>query len=216
MYSLLGSGGCGSLEACRRTSAREASLEARPRSTTAHAPSARSGGATVDALGDIRILPGPYALAFASVKRWDLSTLPPSTEKQTPREPGPDAPRVPRRNGRIPRVLFSAPECRTVVVELGAGEAMGDHTVRERVVLHVSGRVSVEVAGEEVECGTGTVLTFDPGERHAVRAIEPSTLLLVLAPWPAAEHYAEGDPGDAGHVPANASVEPIPSPRADA
>lgn len=123
------------------------------------------------------------------MKRWDLTSLPPSTEKQTPREPGPDAPRVPRRSGQIPRVLFSAPECRVVVVELESGEAMGEHHVRERVVLHVHhGRVSLDLSGEEVECASGTVVTFDPGERHAVRALEPSMLLLVLAPWPSAEH----------------------------
>jgi len=148
------------------------------------------------------------------VKRWDLSSLPPSTEKQTPREPGADAPRVPRRDGQIPRVLFSAPECRAVVIELEAGEAMGDHHVRERTVVHVHhGRVAVEVSGEEVECAGGSVMTFEPGERHAVRALERSMLLLVLAPWPGVEHYVEGNAGDALHVPANASVEPMSSPR---
>jgi len=149
------------------------------------------------------------------VKLWDLTSLPSSTEKRTPREPGPDAPRVPRRSGQIPRVLFSAPECRAVVLEFEAGEAMGDHHVRERAVLHVHhGRVSVEVAGEEVECGPGAVVTFDPGERHSVRALEQSMLLLMLAPWPGAEHYVEGNAGGSRHVPPNASVEPQSSPQA--
>jgi quercetin dioxygenase-like cupin family protein len=149
------------------------------------------------------------------VKHWDLTSLPPSTEKRTPREPGPDAPRVPRRNGQIPRVLFSAPECRVVVLEFEAGEEMGDHHVRERAVLHVHhGRVSVEAAGEELECGPGAVLTFEPGERHSLRALEQSMLLLVLAPWPRADHDVEGDAGGSRHVPANASVEPHSSPHA--
>ena len=143
------------------------------------------------------------------MRRWDLSSLPSSTEKETPREPGADAPRVPRRDGQIPRVLFSAPECRAVVIELDAGEAMGDHHVRDRAVVHVHhGRVSIEVGGQQVECGGGCVVTFDPGERHAVRALEPSMLLLVLAPWPATDHYVEGTAA-AQHVPANASVEPL-------
>ena len=93
---------------------------------------------------------------------------------------------------------------------------MGDHHVRERAVLHVHhGRVAIDVGGQEVECGGGTVVTFEPAERHAVRALEQSMLLLVLAPWPAAEHYVEGNAGDALHVPANASVEPMSS-RGDA
>jgi quercetin dioxygenase-like cupin family protein len=144
------------------------------------------------------------------VKRWDLSSLPPSTEKETPREPGADAPRVPRRGGQIPRVLFTAPECRAVVIELAAGEAMGEHEVRERSVVHVhGGRISIEAGGDAVECGAGSVVTFDPGERHAVRAVEDAMLLLVLAPWPAADHYVEGDVDGTEHAPANASVAPL-------
>ena len=30
--------------------------------------------------------------------------------------------------------------------------------------------------------------TFDPNERHEVRAVEDSRLLLVLAPWPGDGH----------------------------
>jgi quercetin dioxygenase-like cupin family protein len=143
------------------------------------------------------------------VDRWDLNSLPSSTEKQTPRAPGPDAPRVPKRDGQIPRVLFSGPECRAVLIELEGGEEMGDHQVRERaVVLVVAGRVAIDASGETAECGTGTLVTFTPGERHGVRALEHSRLLLILAPWPGAEHYSASEASHAQHLPANASVEP--------
>ena len=144
------------------------------------------------------------------MKRWDLTSLPPSTEKRTPREARPDAPRVPRHDRQIPRVLFSAPECRAVVLELEGGEELGDHHVRERaVVTVVEGRVAIDVSGETAECGAGNMVTFDPGERHAVRAIEHSLLLLILAPWPAAEHYTDAESAaDAGQLPANASIAP--------
>ena len=144
-----------------------------------------------------------------SARRWNLMALPPSTEKGTPREPGPDAPRVARTSGQIPRVLFTSPECRAVVVELAGGETMGDHRVRERAVVQVvAGRVSVESSGAPVECEAGTLVTFDPGERHSVRALVDSRLLLLLAPWPAPAHY-EGDEAErAQHLPANARVEP--------
>lgn len=132
------------------------------------------------------------------MKRWDLLSLPSSTEKEHPREPGPDAPRVPRRDGQIPRVLFSAPECRAVVVELDRGESMGEHHVRERAVVHVvSGRIAIEASDEQFECGPGTLVTFSPEERHSVHAFEHSVFLLILAPWPATEH-----------VPVNAHVDP--------
>jgi quercetin dioxygenase-like cupin family protein len=147
--------------------------------------------------------------SVGEVKRWDLTSLTSSTEKRTAREPGPDAPRVPRRERQIPRVLFSAPECRAVALELEPGEEMGDHHVRERAVVSVAaGRVVIDASGEATECGAGTVLTLDPGERHGVRAIEHSLLLLILAPWPAAEHYIDAEAADAAHLPANASIAP--------
>jgi quercetin dioxygenase-like cupin family protein len=139
--------------------------------------------------------------------RWDLRSLPPSTEKRTPREPGPGAPRVPKRAGQAPRVLFSSPECRAVVLELGSGEEMGDHRVRERAVVHVVfGCVSIEASGVASECPGGTLATFAPGERHSLRALEHSLLLLILAPWPAAEHYTAAEAPHAQHTPANATV----------
>ncbi|MEO9176340.1 MAG: cupin domain-containing protein, partial [Gaiellales bacterium] len=69
-----------------------------------------------------------------------------------------------------PRVLFSSPECRLVVLELLRDEDMPEHHVRERAVLEViSGRVSITTDGETVECDAGTLVTFDPGERHSLR-----------------------------------------------
>ena len=146
------------------------------------------------------------------VKHWDMMALPPSTAKQRPREPGAEAPRVPRPDHQIPRVLFSAPECRAVVVELERGQAMGDHLVRERAVVQVvSGRVSIEVDGEATDCEAGAVITFDPGERHSVHAVEAARLLLILAPWPAAQHYTDAEAAHAQRLPRNARIEPSSS-----
>ncbi|MGE5272921.1 MAG: AraC family ligand binding domain-containing protein [Verrucomicrobiota bacterium] len=146
------------------------------------------------------------------MKRWDLMSLPPSTEKRSPREPGPDAPRVPRNDGRAPRLLFTSPECRAVILELEGDEEMGDHRVRERAVVQVvGGRISVEASGETVECGAGTLLTFEPGEQHRIRALQDARLLLILAPWPAPDHYAGDGETAAGRVPVNAVVEPTSS-----
>lgn len=86
---------------------------------------------------------------------------------------------------------------------------MGDHEVRERAVVQiVAGRVAIEALGATVECGAGTLVVFDPGERHSVRALVASMLLLVLAPWPATQHYADGEEADAQHLPPNASAAP--------
>lgn len=144
------------------------------------------------------------------MKRWHLPTLEPSSDKRTAREPGPDAPRVPSVGTPKPRVLFSSPECRLVALDLGAGDELPDHHVRERAVVHVvSGRVAIDAAGETVECAAGTLVTFDPGERHSVRGLEDAQLLLMLAPWPAAGHNPPAEEPHAQHLPANATSEPI-------
>ena len=74
------------------------------------------------------------------MKRWYLPSLPPSSDKRVEREPGADAPRVPSVGHQKPRVLFSSPECRIVVLDLRSGEEMGDHHVRERAVVEVIGQ----------------------------------------------------------------------------
>jgi quercetin dioxygenase-like cupin family protein len=146
------------------------------------------------------------------MKRWDLRSLAPSSKKRTAREPGADAPRVPRVGQQMPRVLFSYPECRAVVVDLQRGAELGDHQVRERAVLQViAGRVSIECSEETVEVETGALVTFDPGEHHTVRARTHAQLLLLLAPWPAASHDTESEQGHGQHLPGNAVTEPIPS-----
>jgi quercetin dioxygenase-like cupin family protein len=143
------------------------------------------------------------------VERWNLTDLPPSTEKRIPRAPGADSPRVPRQSGQIPRVLFSTPEARAVVVELSEGETMGEHHVRERAIVQVvRGRVEIDASGERADCDAGWLVVLDCGERHSVRALEDSMLLLTLAPWPGKHHYSEDADTDPQHVPPNASIDP--------
>jgi quercetin dioxygenase-like cupin family protein len=145
------------------------------------------------------------------MRYWNLRSLNPSTEKETPREPGPDAPRVPSGDRQIPRVLFSSPECRAIVVDLREGEEMGDHQVRERAVVGVvSGRVEIESEGRRIDCDEGTLLTFEPGQPHEVRALAEARLLLLLAPWPAPDHYEESEQGRADRLPPNATAEETP------
>ena len=109
-----------------------------------------------------------------------------------------------------PRVLFSTPEARGVVVDLAAGEELGDHRVRERaMVLVVHGRIEVADGGAPATCPQGTLAVFDPGERHVVRAIEQTRLLLTLAPWPAPGHYEPDEREDPHELPAHATQPPV-------
>jgi quercetin dioxygenase-like cupin family protein len=108
-----------------------------------------------------------------------------------------------------PRVLFSTPEARGVVIDLEQDEELGDHQVRERALLHVL-RGTVTVRGEDTTtaCPAGSLVVFEPGEPHAVQALAPARLLLVLAPWPAPGHYDPTADEDPHALPANATQLP--------
>lgn len=89
-----------------------------------------------------------------------------------------------------PEVIESDSEGRAIVIQLPAGEELGEHRVHERAFLLVlSGQVEVEDAnGETVAGGAGFLAVFEPREDHEVRATEDARLLLVLAPWPGPGH----------------------------
>ena len=71
----------------------------------------------------------------------------------------------------------------TILIDLQAGEEMGEHRVREHAVLQVvSGRVAVTAGDRSAECAPGSLVRFRAGEAHSVRAVETARLLLVLAP----------------------------------
>jgi quercetin dioxygenase-like cupin family protein len=138
------------------------------------------------------------------MKRWHLPTLAPSSDKQHEREPGPGAPRVATVGRSKPRVLFSEPECRAVVIDLRAGEEMGDHAVHERAVIEVvTGHIVITGGDETANCESGTLINLEPSEHHTIRALADSQLLLLLAPWPATKNNASGE-GDPHHLPRNA------------
>lgn len=143
------------------------------------------------------------------MRRWHLPTLPPSSEKEHEREPGPTAPRVSTVGPSMPRVLFSEPECRAVAVDLPAGEEMGDHVVHERALVYVvSGQVALTVRDETADCDSGTLINLEPGEHHSARALVDSQLLLILAPWPAKRRVAGVEAQDPHHLPRNAVSPP--------
>ena len=90
-----------------------------------------------------------------------------------------------------PVVLHSEKPGRAVLLGLEAGQELGDHEVKEHAwLLVVDGAVEVEAGGESVEARAGTLVHFEPGERHAVSARNGGArLLLLLAPWPGEGHY---------------------------
>jgi len=107
------------------------------------------------------------------MQTWDLTTLDVAPHK--------------------PEVIETEKEGRAIVVELPAGEMLGDHQVHERAwLLAIFGSIELSGAdGEAVTVGPGTLTTFEPNERHEVRAVEDYRLLLLLSPWPGVGHPSE-------------------------
>jgi len=109
------------------------------------------------------------------MQRWDLLEL--------------DAPD----GTRDPIVLHSDSSARAVLIVLQPGQQLGNHQVKENALLAVlDGDVEIDAGGATITAGRGTVVRFDPDERHAVRAPAGARILLVLAPWPGEGHYRGG------------------------
>lgn len=83
------------------------------------------------------------------------------------------------------------------------------------MVQVISGRVSIKTSQETIECDTGTLVTFDPGERHSLHGIQDARLLLLLAPWPGDGHNAASEVPHDQHLPKNATAIPLTTPPTD-
>ena len=82
-----------------------------------------------------------------------------------------------------------------MLIGLEAGQELGEHQVKEHAFLVVvEGEVQVEADGSSIAAGSGTLLSFEREERHAVSSSGGARLLLLLAPWPGPGHY-RGDEG---------------------
>jgi quercetin dioxygenase-like cupin family protein len=91
---------------------------------------------------------------------------------------------------RSPVVLLSEDEARAVLIGLDPGQELGDHQVKEHAwIVVVDGSARIGSRGEEVDAGVGTLVHFEPDERHYVRTAGGVKLLLLLAPWPGEGHY---------------------------
>jgi quercetin dioxygenase-like cupin family protein len=91
-----------------------------------------------------------------------------------------------------PRILASAEDARTILLQLPSGEELQEHEVHERArVLVVDGDVDVTAEGGDfASASAGHLFEFPPGERRTIVARSDARLLMVLSPWP-----GDGHPG---------------------
>ncbi|MDQ3867049.1 MAG: hypothetical protein M3304_09535 [Actinomycetota bacterium] len=95
---------------------------------------------------------------------------------------------------RSPVVLLSENEARAVLIGLEPGQELGDHQVKEHAwIVVVEGSARIGSAADSVEAPVGTLVHFEPDERHFVASREGAKILLLLAPWPGEGHYRGSD-----------------------
>ena len=94
------------------------------------------------------------------------------------------------RGTRDPYVVHEDEGARAVLLVLTPGQALGEHQVKENAwVAVIDGVVQVRAGAEEVELGRGSLMRFDPAERHSVSSRDGARILMVLTPWPGEGHF---------------------------
>lgn len=89
-------------------------------------------------------------------------------------------PRVPE-SGIHSRTLHSSADAKVVHFAFAAGEELSEHTAsRPATIQVISGRFELFLAGDRVDAGPGVWVYMERGLPHALRALEPSTMLLTL------------------------------------
>jgi len=89
-----------------------------------------------------------------------------------------------------PEILSSTEEGRAIVLDLPAGEILQDHQVHEGAwITVIDGAVRISNhTSQTIDAEPGTLVRFAPGERHEVKALASSRVLLLLTPWPGPGH----------------------------
>lgn len=84
-------------------------------------------------------------------------------------------------NGTLSRVIYKDDQVRLVVFGFDTGQELSDHTARHTAIVHaVSGRLELSLDGDTVEVAPGSWVHMPPNLPHAVKALEPSVMVLSM------------------------------------
>jgi quercetin dioxygenase-like cupin family protein len=89
-----------------------------------------------------------------------------------------------------PEILSSTVGGRAILLDLPAGEMLQDHQVHEQAwIAVIYGEVRItNHTSQTSDVPPGVLVQFAPQERHEVKALADSRLLLLLTPWPGPGH----------------------------
>lgn len=83
--------------------------------------------------------------------------------------------------GTLSRTLYKDDDMKVVVFAFDSGEELSEHTSSSPAVIQVlRGHLQLTLDGDVVEAEAGSWVHMTAGLRHAVRATEPSVMLLTL------------------------------------
>ncbi|MDJ0498498.1 MAG: cupin domain-containing protein [Acidimicrobiia bacterium] len=83
--------------------------------------------------------------------------------------------------GTLSRVLYKDETIRLVVFAFDAGQELTDHTSRHAAIAQVlEGEIELVLAGNPVVMAPGAWVHMPPQLPHAVRALEPTVMVLTL------------------------------------
>ena len=84
-------------------------------------------------------------------------------------------------NGTLSRVVHQDNRVRVVVFAFDAGQELTEHRSASAALVQVlEGRISFQTDGTDHDMRRGSWLTMEPGETHALQAVEPSIMVLTL------------------------------------
>ena len=81
----------------------------------------------------------------------------------------------------VSRTILRAETCRAVLFSFDEGQALSEHTAAMPAVVQVlEGRIRVDADGQSVELVPGDLLHFGTRLPHALEALEPAKMLLLM------------------------------------
>ncbi|MEW6582715.1 MAG: cupin domain-containing protein [Actinomycetota bacterium] len=88
---------------------------------------------------------------------------------------------TPPAQGTLSVTVHGDDAVKVVAFGFAAGEELSEHTSTLPAIIEVvSGHLVLTLGGEERDAPAGAWALLDPGLPHAVRALEPSVMLLTL------------------------------------